>query len=256
MQTQNERVFLPDYQEEYFDPPAFLNEETKRENTWNTNFADISRVHKERKLIAFTFDDAPGKTLESLLAVFSSFNEQNPDCPAYATLFCNGIRITNESKPLLQTALALGWELGNHTHSHPDLLRLSLEKAQAEIQSNERLLASIDHRNTHLFRAPFGNLNDAIKRTLSAPVINWSIDTLDWTNPAPERIISAVLEKKFSGAIVLMHDGYEATVSALKQLLPRLKQENYQVVSISQIIKAHGLNLKNGVEYVRAKPKK
>ena len=65
--------------------------------------------------------------------------------------------------------------------------------------------------------------------------------------------ISAVLEKKFSGAIVLMHDGYPATVEALKRLLPDLKKDGYQVVSVSAMAKAHGCTLRNGKEYIRAR---
>ena len=55
----------------------------------------------------------------------------------------------------------------------------------------------------------------------------------------------------FSGGIVLMHDGYTATVEALKRLLPDLKAKGYQVVSVSALAKAHNVPLKIGSEYIR-----
>ena len=83
--------------------------------------------------------------------------------------------------------------------------------------------------------------------------MNWTIDTLDWTGASVDEIYSTVFEEKFSGAIVLMHDGYVNTVSALKRLLPDLKAAGYQIVSVSALAKAHNCRLRNGGEYIRAR---
>ena len=240
-----------DWQDDLFDP---LLTPTPSVGVWDTHSVDLSQVRQDKKLIALTFDDAPGKTLERILAVFSSYNERNPDCPAFATLFCNGNRIRNESTPLLHAALALGWELGNHTFSHPDLTKLSNADIMREIQTTDKLLYAVDQKDVHLFRAPFGKINQTVKAQLQTPAINWTIDTLDWTGRSAEEIYQTVFKEKFSGAIVLMHDGYEGTMSALKRLLPDLKEAGYQAVTLSALIKAHGKVFKNGVEYVRAIP--
>ena len=55
---------------------------------WNTSDADISRIDPNRKLVAFTFDDAPDSTLNALVKVFADFNGEHPECPASATFFC------------------------------------------------------------------------------------------------------------------------------------------------------------------------
>ena len=57
---------------------------------WSVEDVDISEIDTNRTLIAFTFDDAPSRTFESILAVFASFNENNEDCKASATMFFNG----------------------------------------------------------------------------------------------------------------------------------------------------------------------
>ncbi len=220
---------------------------------WDTSNIDISYIQPNRKLIAFTFDDGPAKTMENILAVFADYNEHNPDCIATATFFLNGMHITEESFPILHTAHILGCELGNHSQNHLNLTTLSQELLQAEIQATDEILSRVDGQALHLFRPPFGHINQEIKAQLKSPIINWTIDTLDWTGVSEEDIYHSVFDGRFSGGIVLMHDGYQSTVNALKRLLPDLKTDGYQVVSVSALAKAHGCTLYNGKEYIRAR---
>ena len=226
---------------------------TSNEDAWDVSDVDISYIAPNKKLIAFTFDDGPSKTMENILAVFTDYNEQNPDCIATATFFLNGGYITEESLPLLHTACMLGSELGNHTHRHLNLTTLTPDEVQLEIQATDELLARIDGKALHLLRPPFGLIDHTLKANLNTPVINWTIDTLDWTGVSEEEIYNTVINARFSGAIVLMHDGYQATVDALKRLLPDLKADGYQVVSVSALAKAHGCTLYNKKEYIRAR---
>jgi peptidoglycan/xylan/chitin deacetylase (PgdA/CDA1 family) len=220
-------------------------------NVWDVSDIDISYVDKNRKLIAFTFDDAPAKTLENIFAVFAEYNESNPDCKATATIFINGGLVTEDSIQSLHAATALGFELGNHTHSHLDLTTISSEELQAEINATDEILSKIDGKERHLLRPPFGIVNDTVKAQIPAPVINWDIDTVDWSKVSAEEIYNSVYNHASSGSIVLMHDGYPNTVEALKRLLPDLKNAGYQIVSVSALAKAHDCTLKNGGEYVR-----
>ena len=245
-------------------PPSFSSFEEKsslpietdaspNNGVWNTSQVDISYIQPDRKLIAFTFDDGPAKTMENILAVFADYNEQNPDCIATATFFLNGMHIAEEAFPVLHTAHILGCELGNHSQNHLNLTTLSQELLQSEIQATDEILSRVDGQPLHLFRPPFGHINQEIKAQLKTPIINWTIDTLDWTGASEEEIYQSVFEGRFSGGIVLMHDGYQSTVNALKRLLPDLKADGYQVVSISALAKAHGCTLYNGKEYIRAR---
>ena len=148
---------------------------------WDLSQTDISQIDQTKKLISFTFDDAPKPSLEPILAVFASFNEENPDCKATATLFCNGCFFNNTNLHTVKAAHALGWELGNHSFSHVDLTKLTNPKLLLEIDKTDDLLSRIDGKPRHLFRPPFGEMNDEIKTAVEVPVINWTIDTKDWT---------------------------------------------------------------------------
>ena len=216
---------------------------------------DISQPQtKKRKLIALTFDDAPLKTLENILAVFASYNEQNPDCPATATVFFNGKNLTSTQLPLLQTAYAMGFELGNHTATHANLNTLTPMQIKKEIDAVDEILCKIDNQPHHLFRAPFGLVNADVKQAVHTPIIDWTIDTRDWTGVSEKEIISSVLDEKFDGAIALLHDGYTPTVSALKTILPALKSDGYQAVTISQMATLNGVTMQKGSVYIRLRP--
>ena len=220
---------------------------------WQDEDVDVSCVQPNRKLLALTFDDAPASTLEEIVAVFLSYNQAHPDAPASATIFCNGARITPASRPAVAAATALGFELGNHTQHHYDLSTLTQEQLQQEIERTDKLLYPFDKRHLHLLRAPYGRLTDEVRLAAKTPIIDWFIDTNDWTGISEEEIYDAVWQNKSDGAIVLMHDGYPHTVDALKQLLPDLYEAGYQAVSVSQMGKAHGCKLKVGCVYTRAR---
>ena len=225
-------------------------------NVWDVTNADISKLDPDRKLIAFTYDDAPASNLENLLAVYTAYNEANPDCIATATLFCNGNRIDETFSHTLRSALALGFELGNHTFSHPDLSKLSIENIAGEIDQTDSILSKLDGKPRHLFRAPYGKISDQVQKQVQTPILNWTIDTLDWKDKTAQEIYDSVWEQKYAGAIVLMHDGYENTVTAMKTLLPDLKEAGYQAVTISQMSKAHDCPLRVGSVYIRARKQK
>lgn len=224
---------------------------TPEQNVWDVSNVDISTIDKTRKFVALTFDDAPQSMLENLLAVFANFNQIYPNCPATATVFCNGRLIHNENKHTLSAACAMGWELGNHAFSHTDLTTLSAQEKWRELSDTDALLQTIDGNALHLFRPPFGKIEREWKELLPVPIVNWTIDTLDWTGKTSEEIQQSVLQNIFDGAIVLLHDSKQNTVDAVKELLPKLYENGYQAITLSAMAKAHGVSMKNGAEYIR-----
>lgn len=243
----NAEMLSPKTIEESSTPPA-------AESTYfDLSEVDISKISKSRKLIALTFDDAPAKTAEQITSVFLGYNATYADAPASATLFCNGKNLRSSTIPSLEVALTAGFELGNHTQNHKDLTKLTGEALRYEIEETDRLLARLDGKTTHLLRTPYGAMNDEIKHASRAPIIDWFIDTLDWTGISAEAIYNAVWQGKGDGVIVLMHDGYQNTVAALRRLLPDLYDAGYQIVTVSQMAKAHGCPLKAGEVYTRAR---
>ena len=93
-----------------------------------------------------------------------------------------------------------------------------------------------------MFRTPGGNYDEDVMKNI-APLISaeigWDIDTEDWQRPGADAIASQI-ESAWPGAIILMHDGggdREQTVAALKQALPKLKEQGYSFVTMDELLK-------------------
>lgn len=143
--------------------------------------------------------------------------------------------------------------MGNHSYHHEDLTKLSANTLQEEIDRTDGILQKIDGKPRHLLRTPFGCINDSVRAAAHTPIVSWTVDPLDWTGVSEEQIYQSIWSKKFDGAIILMHDGYENTVKAVKRLLPDLYENGYQVLSVSALSKANNCPLKKGGVYIRAR---
>lgn len=231
----------------------FTAAERAPDGAWAVSDLPQTAIAPDKKYIAFTFDDAPSANFESLIATFAAFNAENPDCPASATLFINGNRVSQGATPALSLADTVGLELGNHTYHHYNLTTLSSQEIEQEIQSVDKILQRIDGKPYHLLRAPFGKTNESVEKLSPTPIINWTIDTLDWTGVSADEIYQSVFSAKTDGSIILMHDGYPNTLTAVKRLLPDLKKAGYQVLSVSALSKANRCPLQRGKVYIRAR---
>ena len=81
------------------------------------------------------------------------------------------------------------------------------------------------------------------------PVINWSVDTLDWKIREAGHIRDVIVENAKDGDIVLMHDLYDSTAEASKTFVRELVNRGYQLVTVSELAEAKGFTLENGQVY-------
>jgi peptidoglycan/xylan/chitin deacetylase (PgdA/CDA1 family) len=118
--------------------------------------------------VAITFDDLPGGQMEADGCNVSALTSLNHDLVAAirrnripAVGFVNGGRCRDQSpeiQRILSTWLDNGLDLGNHTASHIDLNRVSLEDYERDLLSGEVILRPLlSARGTTLrwFRFPF-----------------------------------------------------------------------------------------------------
>lgn len=81
------------------------------------------------------------------------------------------------------------------------------------------------------------------------PMILWNVDTLDWKTRNTQSTIDAVMRNLKDGDIILMHDIHTQTVDAALQLIPKLEEEGYQLVTVSEMAAAKNKTLENGTAY-------
>lgn len=81
------------------------------------------------------------------------------------------------------------------------------------------------------------------------PVILWSVDTRDWENRSANKIYGICMKKIRHGSIVLMHDIHDCTADAVEIIVPKLINQGYTFVTISELFKLMGKSLTPGSIY-------
>jgi peptidoglycan-N-acetylglucosamine deacetylase len=186
--------------------------------------------------VVLTFDDGPWPgTTPHILDVLKS------EC-ARATFFLLG-RNATAYQHLARREIAEGHTVGSHTYSHPQLDRMPLTDAIAEIK---RGFTSVDSAlygqsdqapRTPFFRFPgFAStpaLLDYLERQ-GIVVFGADLWASDWNPQSPEQQLQLVL-RRLEGSrsgIVLFHDTRAQTAAMLPKFLRALKSGGYRVVHV------------------------
>lgn len=185
---------------------------------------------KEKKLIAFTFDDGPH--YEITKQILDAFDEYNGS----ATFFMQGLNV--ERYPdIVREVYQRGFELGNHSYDHPmDLTRGDKNYLFEQIYGTNDLMFKVAGNDAKLFRPPFGLYNAFVEESLNPKISLWTVDTLDWQSRDANKIKDIVLSTVKPGDVILMHDLYPSTLQAVKELLPILHEQGYEFVSMSDLL--------------------
>lgn len=200
-----------------------------------------SKVDPDQPMMALTFDDGPGDRTAELIAALKKYN-------AHATFFMQGINIPGHEDVVAQMAEA-GCELGNHSYNHPQLPKLSDAEIRAQIGDTNNLIEKACGQTATVMRPPYGAINDAVKKNVGMPMILWNIDTLDWKTKNTASTIDTVLKTADDGDIVLLHDVHSSSVDAALALIPKLIDAGYQLVTVSEMADARGIQLQSGGVY-------
>lgn len=131
-----------------------------------------------------------------------------------------------------------GHELGNHGENHKKQSLLNIEQNKREILKAEESIKNVTGVKTTLFAPPYGDINKTVVDTaegLGYRVIMWSIDTIDWNTKDYLKIVERVEKKQHNGAIVLMHPT-EGTVKSLPELIKNLKNNGFEIGSVSKVL--------------------
>lgn len=199
------------------------------------------KINNGKKLIALTFDDGPNYNTSKIIDVLNKYDIK-------ATFFVLGNRAIN-NKDILRKMVDSGMEIGNHTYNHLLLTKYDEDKIRSEIEDTSDVIYSATNKRPNLLRPSYGSVNNKIKKVANMPIIIWDIDTLDWKYHNSKRITSRVVNKVRDGDIILMHDIYSASLNALGNIIPILKNNGYEFVTIDELFYYKGISLENGKVY-------
>lgn len=198
-------------------------------------------VDPNKPMVALTFDDGPGPRTTELLNQLKKYN-------AHATFFMLGKNVTKYSDAVKQM-LQDGNELGNHSYDHQQLTKIDAEAIAKEVNDTNENIKNICGSPATLLRPPYGAINDTVKSSVGMPMILWNVDTLDWKTRNAQSTIDEVMKNLKDGDIILMHDIHTETIDAALELIPKLEEEGYQLVTVSEMAAAKNKTLENGTAY-------
>lgn len=198
----------------------------------------VLRGAQTENKVSLTFDDGPDPRFTPLiLDILKEYHVK-------ATFFLMGAR-AKKYPGIVKRMVDEGHVVGNHTYSHPNLVKEADIAIEREVTNTEEALAKLINYRTKLFRAPYGFLDNELVgklKGLDYMVVGWSVDSLDWQESPPEVIAHNVLSHFQPGAIILMHDGAESdgdrtnTVKALHQIIPALKEQEIEFETVPALL--------------------
>lgn len=148
----------------------------------------------------------------------------------------------NQYADQLKRTAAEGHELICHTWSHPDLTKLSEEDREKQITDTLDVIRQHTGVECRGMRPPFGARNEAVDATcrrLGLYVLIWSMSTDDWDHNDADKSFEAVKKGACDGGVILCHDR-SSTPRAVSLIVPWLRRQGYEVVTLGQMMEAKG----------------
>lgn len=200
-----------------------------------------SKIDPSRPVIALTFDDGPGKRTGELLDQLEKYD-------AKATFFMLGQKVASYPDEIKKMK-EIGCELGNHSYDHPNLANLSADGVKKQIGDTNSKIKKIVGEEATVMRPPYGAISATLRENAGMPLILWNIDTLDWKTRNARITVDMVMKNVDDGDIILMHDIHTESVDAAIELIPKLLEKGYQLVTVSELAAYKNVTLENGEKY-------
>ncbi len=159
-----------------------------------------------------------------------------------ATFFVTGHYVTDQPE-LLQRMVNEGHIIGNHSHSHPDMTRISDEKIKEELIKVEAAVAErTEQKKMTYLRAPRGIFNErmlAVTRQMGYTNVFWSLAYKDWDTKQQKGAVYAhlqVTKQLHPGAIILLHSVSKDNAEALASIIDDARKQGYEYHSLDQLM--------------------
>jgi peptidoglycan/xylan/chitin deacetylase (PgdA/CDA1 family) len=189
---------------------------------------------RDRSQVALTFHgQGPVPMAEALLA-------EAERAGARVSVLAVGTWL-EQNPQIARRILGGGHDLGNHTMHHLDIAAMDAAGAYAEIAGCARRLRALTGSVGRWFRPSQTRYSTPLiereaRRAGYRTCVSYDVDSLDYTDPGPDAIVSTVLGKTRPGSIVSLHLGHSGTVTALPAILRGLARQGLRPVSLTGLL--------------------
>ena len=129
----------------------------------------------------------------------------------------------------------MGFMIGNHTMTHPNLKKISEAEQREEIVGVNDLVEEVTGERPQFFRAPFG-MNTDYSKTLAIEegmlLMNWSYGyDFEREYMTKEKIADIMVNTELlrNGSNLLMHDR-DWTADAMEDIVKGLRDKGYEIL--------------------------
>ncbi|MBX7245242.1 MAG: polysaccharide deacetylase family protein, partial [Candidatus Sumerlaeaceae bacterium] len=183
--------------------------------------------------VALTFDDGPHP------AYTPRFIELLKSKNAKATFFLIGDNV-KKNPEIAKSLVDNGFEVGNHSWTHPILSKLTPAKAQDELSRTSDAIKEATGVLPTLMRPPYGSANKMVQDlcdSMKMKIICWNIDTNDWKKGSvAEAMTKLIMKNTHDGTIILMHDRQESTYKTTEAVIDQLRAAGFEFVTVSELL--------------------
>ncbi len=226
---------LLDGQAEYFRSPEtdrlHPNTPGQLRMAWALAYQLLGYPARFPKYLALSFDNGPNTvTTPKVLDIL----EENG---VPASFFVCGKNIDKSTAKVMRRALQLGCDIENHSFSHSHISRLSEEQIRDEVGRTDALIEKYTGSAPRFFRPPYIDHNELMHKTIGHTFI-CGVGADDWKKDVDAATRARlILDNVKDGDIILLHDfeGNDATVEALKTVIPELKSRGFEFVTVPQL---------------------
>ena len=230
----------------YPDRPGLMHVRFYYDELWDmmTDTARAQTDNTDWKMVALTCDDGPN--YDRSPAALSAFRRAG----VRVTYFTEGAHI--EMNPdMLMRQFNQNHIIASHSFTHSSGYALSEDSRRREItRHNEQTLRYIGEPAA-LFRAPGGTYPPWIEAGIGLPIIQWSVDTYDYTGKKPERIFYSIRNNVQDGDVILMHDTGDYLYKAVPIFTEYLWENGYMMVTVDELAHANGITMEPDTVYYR-----
>ena len=196
------------------------------------------------KMVAMTCDDGPGygPTQNTL----TNFRQAG----ARATYFTVGKNV-DAHPDLVMRSFDQNHIIASHTYNHFSGYTLKPETMHKELDDHNALLQEYTGEAVAFFRAPGGTYPPWIEGDIHLPILQWSLDTYDYTGKTANKIFYSVRNNVADGDIILCHDSGAELHKAIPLIADHLKKNGYLMVTIEELARINGIIMEPNVVYYR-----
>jgi peptidoglycan-N-acetylglucosamine deacetylase len=193
----------------------------------------VSQLRPRHKYIALTLDDGYDFQPE-FLDLLKRYD-------AHCTTFLIGSWAASHKQDLKLMRDA-GFEIANHSWTHPFLTRLSNAQIKTELTRTQKVISSVTGNQAPYLRPPYGDTDSHVKAaaaSLGYRIVLWNRSFGDSGKGASAHKVYKIVHRNggvHAGDVILCHWGSKPTYEALKKMLPELKAQGFQLVTLSELI--------------------